>query len=120
MKYLEIILNKIKQLSLKRNKLEDDYVKNGKIKGRAYQKKMSYINEQIKAQIERLKNLGTDGYAYKVKLGKLEIYQNKPETKYTYFININEDTINRVCEYRFPGWSVLEKTKIPLGNLMDN
>ena len=117
MKESDQILERMRLLRNKLLELEELY--KGRVKGRAYRKNKDYLEDQLKAQYDRLNKLGTKGTLYKVSLTKYDNKTINNPIRYTFFQNIDTHSINRICEFRFPGWSVLEKQKIALGELMD-
>ena len=114
---LQNILDRINLLTNHKQRLEQDY--SGRIKGRAYQKKSDYLSDQIKSQLNRIRELGTKGNLFQVKLELVQSSNNPTIIKYTYFSNIEEDTIKEICKYRFQGWNILGINKVILGELRD-
>jgi len=110
MKDVNQILQRIKFLANKINDLELSYNKPGKIRGRAYQKKILNLREQIEISINKLGKLGCEGILYRV------ICKNNQEI---FFTNITTDIIKDLITLKYPDLIIQSINKIPLGEPRD-
>lgn len=115
MNNIDYTFSRIKEIYKLRRILEKSYADDPtRIKGRAYQKKVAILEGQLAQQLQKIKNFGTDGKLWRITLMDLETQSRK----YSYFLNINKDSINTLCEIKFPGWSIINIQQVNPGQLL--
>ena len=118
MNKLDKILDRIRLLNKWIKDLDHEYEVNDKIKGRAYEKKLSYLAWQINAQLDKLDKLGKEGTLFKIELGIIDTKAmdiDPDSIVNVYLQNISKKNINTICEIKYKGYSLLRIEEIPLG-----
>jgi len=112
--YIEGILTRLQTLNKRIKELEDQYEDGTRIRGRAYQKKITSLRDQVNSTLLKLKHLGTNGTLSVVICEDDQGYHYR-----THFINLDYKAIKAIFPLKYPKYNLLSITEIVPGELSE-